>query len=145
MSKTVSTDRQRVLFVCTGNSARSQMAEALLRHLAGERFEVFSAGTEPKGLNPVTVQVLKEMGVNTDGLWSKSTREYLGKVRMHYAIIVCDHAQRSCPTIQPFALSTLYWPFDDPAAAKGSDSERFKAFRRVRDEIRERISEWLSE
>lgn len=136
-------NRERVLFVCTGNSARSQMAEALLRHRAGDRFESFSAGTEPKGLNPLTVKALEEIGVSTDGLWSKSTREYLGKVQMNYAIIVCDSAQQSCPSIQPFAHNTLFWPFDDPAAAIGTEPEKLALFRRVRDEIDASIRSWL--
>lgn len=139
-----SADRPRVLFVCTGNSARSIMGEALLRHHAGERFEVFSAGMEPKGLNPLTLRVLEETGVSTAGLASKNTTEYLGKVHFRYAIIVCDNAQKSCPRIYPFAGEMLYWPFDDPAAATGSEAQRLAEFRRVRDEIDARIREWLA-
>jgi arsenate reductase len=138
--------RSRVLFICTGNSARSIMGEALLRHHAGGaggRFEVHSAGMAPKGVNPLTLRVLDEIGVDTRGLSSKSTMEFLGKTRVHTAIIVCDSAQKSCPRIQPFAGETLYWPFDDPAAATGSESDKLAEFRRVRDEIDARIREWL--
>jgi len=140
------TQRPRVLFICTGNSARSIMAEALLRHRAGGaagRFEVHSAGMEPKGVNPLTLRVLEEKGVSTAGLASKSTTEFLGRTRVNTAIIVCDNAQQSCPRIQPFAAETLYWPFDDPAAAVGPESDRFAEFRRVRDEIDARIQTWL--
>jgi arsenate reductase len=134
---------ERVLFICTGNSARSQMGEALLRHHAGARFEVYSAGTEPKGVNPLTLRVLEEAGVPTRGLRSKSVREFLGKVRMRYAIIVCESAQKSCPRIEPFAVQTLCWPFPDPAAATGTEDERLAVFRSVRDEIDARIRAWL--
>lgn len=136
--------KQRVLFVCTGNSARSIMAEALLRHHAGDRFEAFSAGMEPKGVNPLTLRALEEHGVDTRGLASKSTMEFLGRTRVHHAIIVCDNAQKSCPRIQPFANQTHYWPFPDPAAAGGTEAERLEVFREVRDQIEARIKQWLA-
>ncbi len=135
----------RVLFVCTGNSARSIMAEALLRHRAGDRFESHSAGMEPKGVNPLSMKALQEIGVDTSGLSSKNTMEFLGRVRVRYAIIVCDNAQQSCPRIQPFALTTLFWPFPDPAAAEGTEEERLAAFRDVRDQIDAAIVSWLAE
>lgn len=135
----------RVLFVCTGNSARSIMAEAILRHHAGDRFEVHSAGMEPKGVNPLTIRVLREAGFDTAGLASKNTMEFLGRTRVHHAIIVCDHAQQSCPRIQPFASRTHYWPFPDPAAATGSEEDRLRVFREVRDQIDARIRAWLNE
>ncbi len=135
-------DRTRVLFVCTGNSARSIMGEALLRHHAGDRFEAFSAGMEPKGVNPLTLRVLEEMGVSTAGLTSKSTTDFLGRMRVHHAIIVCDSARKSCPRIQPFAGRTHHWPFDDPAAATGGEAERIAEFRRVRDGLDARIRAW---
>jgi arsenate reductase len=121
------------------------MGEAILRARAGDRFEVHSAGMEPKGVNPLTLRVLEEKGVSIAGLSSKSTMEFLGRVRVRYAIVVCDSAQKSCPRIQPFAAEMLYWPFDDPAAATGSESDRLTAFRRVRDEIDARIIAWLNE
>ncbi len=135
---------QRVLFVCTGNSARSIMGEALLRHLASDRFEAFSAGMEPKGVNPLTLQVLHERGIDTTGLTSKDTMEFLGQARVHYAIVVCDKAQQSCPRIQPFALHTLYWPFPDPAAATGTEEERLEVFRAVLLQIEATLEEWLA-
>lgn len=135
----------RVLFVCTGNSARSIMAEALLRHHAGDRFDVHSAGMEPKGVSPLTLRVLEEAGVDTAGLKSKNTMEFLGRVRVHHAVIVCDKAQQSCPRIQPFAGKTHYWPFPDPAAATGTEEQRLEVFREVRDQIDARIRAWLAD
>lgn len=135
----------RVLFVCTGNSARSIMAEALLRHHAGDRYEVHSAGTEPKGVNPLALRVLEEIGVGTAGLASKSTMDFLGRVRVHDAIIVCDKAQQACPRIQPFAVRTHYWPFPDPAAATGSEADRLAVFREIRDQIDAQVRRWLAE
>ncbi len=134
-----------VLFLCTGNSARSILAEAILRHRAGDRFEVASAGLEPKGVNPLTIQALSEAGIECSGLRSKNSSEYLGKRSVRHAVILCESAQHSCPRIYPFATQTLYWPFDDPAAATGGPGERLAAFRRVRDEIAERIDAWLAE
>ena len=133
-----------VLFLCTGNSARSQMAEALLRKHAGDRFDVHSAGTEPKGVNPLTVKVLDEVGVPTEGLRSKNLTEYL-KLPVGYLIIVCGDADQSCPRIWPGVTNRLFWPFDDPAAAQGSEEVRLEAFRRTRDQIEARIKEWLAE
>jgi arsenate reductase len=95
-------------------------------------------------VNPLTLRVLEEKGLDTSGLTSKSTMELLGRTRVHYAIIVCDKAQQSCPRIQPFAGQTLYWPFPDPAAATGSEAERLAIFREVRDEIEAKIAEWLA-
>lgn len=134
-----------VLFLCTGNSARSILAEAILRARAGDRFEVASAGLEPKGVNPLTIEVLQETGIDTGGLTSKDSTPFLGRVTVHFAIILCESAQRSCPRIYPFARNTMYWPFDDPAAQPGSREERLREFRRVRDEISARIDAWLSE
>jgi len=130
-----------VLFLCTGNSARSQMAEAILRDRAGDRFEAASAGLEPKGVHPLTLQALAEAGIDSRGLRSKNSSEFLGKVHVRYAIIVCERANQSCPRVYPFAVQTLYWPFDDPAATEGP--EALSTFRRVRDEIAARIDDWL--
>jgi len=134
-----------VLFLCTGNSARSQMAEALLRRHAGEVFDVYSAGTEPKGVNPLTVQVLDEIGLPTDGLRSKGVTEFLGKVPVRYVVIVCSDADKKCPTIWPGLHKRLFWPFDDPAAATGSADDRLVVFREIRDQIDERLKDWLDE
>jgi len=133
-----------ILFLCTGNSARSQMAEAVLRHLAGDRFDVHSAGTEPKPVHPMTHRVMAELGIDSSGQRSKDLREYLGRVSINTAVVVCERAQQQCPRIYPFALETLYWPFDDPAAVPPTDPERQLAeFRRVRDAIAARLREWL--
>ncbi len=136
--------KQNVLFLCTGNSARSQMAEAILRKHAGDIFDVYSAGTEPKGVNPLTVSVLNEIGLPTDGLRSKGVKEFLGKMAVRYLIIVCSGADAACPAIWPGMNERLFWPFDDPAAATGSENERLQKFRDVRDEIEGAILEWLA-
>lgn len=130
-----------VLFLCTGNSCRSQMAEGWLRHLAGSRFEVLSAGTNPVGVNPRTVEVMQEVGIDITHHRSKHVAEFQGR-RLHFVITVCDHAQASCPT-EPRGGVTLHWSFDDPAHAQGSIPERVQVFRRVRDEIGQQIQEWL--
>lgn len=132
-----------VLFLCTGNSARSQMAEALLRHHAGDRFEVHSAGIDPQGINPLTIRVMEEIGIPLSGHRSKSIDEFLGKISIRHAIIVCESAERSCPRLYPFAVNRLSWHFPDPAAATGSVEERLASFRSIRDQIDRRIQDWL--
>lgn len=132
-----------VLFLCTGNSARSQVAEALLRHHAGDQFDVFSAGLKPRPIHPLTLQVLAEAGLETVGLRSKDVQEFLGKMVVHHAIVVCAKAQQSCPHIYPFALECLFWPFEDPAAFDGSPEEKLAKFREVRDLIDDQIHVWL--
>lgn len=135
-----------VLFLCTGNTARSQMAEALLRKRAGGRFEACSAGLAPKrAVHPYTLRVLSEIGIDPTGLKPKGLDKYLGKAQVRHAVVVCETAQESCPRIYPFALETLYWPFEDPAAFEGTDAERLRKFREVRDEIDLRIQTWLEE
>ena len=134
--------KTRVLFLCTGNSARSQMAEAFLRLYGGSRFEAHSAGLEPKGINPCTRQVLAEVGVDMSGQTSKDLTVYLGKTHFGYLITVCGNAEERCP-IFPGVATRLYWPFDDPAAVDGPDDEKLAAFRRVRDAIEIRILAWL--
>jgi len=135
--------KAKVLFLCTGNSCRSQMAEGFLRHLAGDRFEVFSAGTHPKELNPDAVESMREVGVDISGQRSKNVAEFLGQ-RMSYVITVCDKAKESCP-IFPGAFRTLHWNINDPAAAEGSEEEQMEVFRHVRDEIDQRIREFISQ
>lgn len=130
-----------VLFLCTGNSCRSQMAEGWLRHLAGSRFEVLSAGTNPVGMNPQAVEVMGEVGIDLSRHRSKHVAEFHGR-QLHYVITVCDHAHASCPT-DPRGDVRLQWSFDDPAAARGSELERSQVFRRVRDEIAEQVRNWL--
>lgn len=119
------------------------MAEALLRHHAGERFEALSAGLEPRPIHPLTIRVLAERGIDTSALRSKPASELLRQVSATYAIVVCDQAQQRCPALAPFAMNMLYWPFADPAAATGSQEEQLECFRRVRDEIERRILTWL--
>ena len=139
------TDRKpRVLFLCTGNSARSQMAEAFMRHYGGDRFEAHSAGMEPKGINPYTVRVMAEKEFDLDGQRSKGIEEYMTKVHIGYLITVCSNAEENCP-IMPFVGARIYWPFEDPAAFEGTDEEKTKKFREVRDQIEARVKEWLAE
>jgi arsenate reductase len=137
--------KAKVLFLCTGNSARSQMAEAFLRKYGGERFEVYSAGLEPKGINPNTERVMEEVGINLSGQYSKHVKEYMGKIHFGYLITMCDEAEASCPTTFPGIFQRLHWPFEDPAAFIGSDEEKVAKFREVRDKIDQRIKAWLAE
>jgi arsenate reductase len=135
-----------ILVLCTGNSARSQMAEAILRRQVGDHFEVLSAGTEPAPrVNPLAVEVMAEKGYDLSGQHPKHLREYLGKAQVHTVIIVCDGAAKSCPAIWPGARERLMWPFPDPAAVDGEESERREAFRVVRDAIAERVEDWARE
>jgi arsenate reductase len=129
--------KKRVLFLCTGNSCRSQMAEGWLRHLAGNRFNVASAGTHPAGLNLGAVEAMREIGVDISRQESKRVERFFGQ-QFDYVITVCDRAKEACPTF-PGARSLLHWSFDDPAAAQGTEEERRAVFRRVRDEIAQRI------
>jgi arsenate reductase len=135
----------RVLFLCTGNSARSQMAEAWLRHYAGDQFEAYSAGLEPKGLNPFTVRVMEEIGIPLTGQYSKDVREYMGKLHFGYLITVCANAEEKCPTTFPGVGQRMHWAFDDPAAVEGTDEVKLAKFREVRDQIDRRIRDWLKE
>ncbi len=136
--------KMRVLFLCTGNSARSQMAEGLLRHYADDRFEVYSAGLEPKGMNPLTVRVMEEAGIPLTGQRSKDVGEYVGRVHFSHVITVCSRADDKCPVF-PDISQRLRWPFDDPAAVEGTDEDKLARFREVRDQIDRRIREWLTE
>jgi arsenate reductase len=133
--------RPRVLFICSGNTARSQMAQAYLEHHGGDQFEVTSAGLEPGTLNPLTVQVLQEAGLPTAHLNPKGTTPLL-KEHFTHVITVCDRAEQNCP-IFPFTLKRESWPFEDPAAVQGSEEERLAVFRRVRDEIDTRVRTWV--
>ncbi|HAD06167.1 MAG TPA: low molecular weight phosphatase family protein [Anaerolineaceae bacterium] len=136
--------KARVLFLCTGNSARSQMAEALLRKYAGDHFEVYSAGLEPKGLNPYTIKVLEEIGVDTSQHYSKTLDTFMGKVHFGYLITVCSNAEENCPVFPGMGVR-LHWPFEDPAAYVGSEEETLQKFREVRDQIDARVRQWLKE
>jgi arsenate reductase len=133
--------RQRVLFLCTHNSARSQMAEGLLRHLAGDRLEAVSAGTQATSVKPEAIQAMAELGVDISGQSSKTLERYLGEPFDH-VVTVCDDANEACPVF-PGAKSRLHWSFRDPSRAEGSEEERLEVFRTVRDEIQARIREEL--
>ena len=137
-------EKSKVLFLCTGNSARSQMAEAFLRAYAGERFEVHSAGVEPKGyILPEVLLVMKERGLDLEGQPSKSVKVYLGKQHFASVITVCAEAEKNCPTTFLGMGQHEHWPFDDPAKFQGSDAERLEFVRGLRDQIDQRIRQWL--
>jgi arsenate reductase len=136
--------KPKVLFLCTGNSARSQMAEAFLRHYGGDTFEAYSAGLEPKGINPYTVRVMTERGIDISGQRSKDVMEYLGQMSFAHLITVCSNAETRCPTTAMGIAQRQHWPLDDPAAATGSDEEILAKFRQVRDQIDAKIQAWLA-
>ena len=140
MAKGIPEDRSagiRVLFVCTHNSARSQIAEGLLRYLGDDRYEAYSAGTEATGVRPEAIRVMRELGVDISGQRSKTIGRYLG-VAFDVVVTVCDHAAESCPAF-PSAGRRLHWSLQDPSAVAAPEGERLAAFRRARDEIRDRI------
>lgn len=130
-------EQKRVLILCTGNSARSQMAEGLLRHDAGNRFEVASAGVETSRVRPEAIEVMREIDIDISNHRSKSVDEFEGQ-DFDYVITVCDNANERCP-IFPGATERIHWSFDDPAAAEGDSDTRLNLFRRIRDEIRHRL------
>ncbi len=137
-------EKQRVLILCTGNSARSQMAEGLLRHIAGDRFEVVSAGTVASFVRPQAIAVMNEIGIDISNHRSKSLDEFLA-TPFDYVVTVCDNANESCP-IFPGPAKRIHWSFDDPAAVSGSDEAILSEFRRVRDEIQTKLKDvtnWL--
>jgi arsenate reductase (thioredoxin) len=140
----MSMEKERVLFLCTGNSARSQMAEAMLRKMAGDRYEVHSAGLEPSAIHPMTIQVLQEIGIDASGQYAKPLTVYLGKVHFSYLITVCSKAEERCP-IFPGISQRLHWPFEDPAAFEGSEQAKLDFFRQIRDQIEIKIRQWLFE
>lgn len=133
--------KQRILFLCTGNSCRSQMAEGLLRSLAGARFVVHSAGTRPQGVNPRAVSAMRELGIDIAAQSSDHVDSYLG-TGVDTVITVCDQAAANCPTF-PERVRRIHWSFDDPAKAIGDEAERMAVFRRVRDEIHDALRKWL--
>ena len=133
--------KPRVLFLCTGNSCRSQIAEGWLRELAGERFEALSAGTDPQGLNPGAVETMAAVGVDITGQTSDAIGEFLSDPP-ELVVTVCGHAAENCPTF-PGATNIQHWPFHDPAHAQGTPEEIRAEFAGVRDVIRARIAEWL--
>ncbi len=134
-------EKTRVLFLCTHNSARSQMAEGFLRAMAGDRFEAQSAGTEKTSVNPLAIRVMAERGIDLRGHASKV---YDGLMQEHwdYLVTVCDDANERCPFV-PGSVKRLHWSFEDPSRARGPEEERLHVFRRVRDQIEQRLAEWL--
>ena len=133
---------KRVLFLCTGNSARSQMAEGLLRHIAGDRFEVASAGVSPTKVRPEAIEVMREVDIDISRHHSKSVDEFVGR-EFDYVITVCDNANEQCPVF-PGKTNRIHWSFDDPAAVEGDERARLSVFRRVRDEILQRLRVFLA-
>jgi len=133
--------KTRVLFLCTGNSARSQMAEGYLRRAAGDRYEAMSAGIEPKGLNPLAVEAMREIGIDISQQKSKEVEELLG-TNPAYVVTVCDNAKEKCPLF-PGSFKSVHWDLQDPAGAEGGQEEKLAVFRRVRDEIVTRIDHEL--
>ena len=134
-------NHKRILVLCTGNSARSQMGEGLFRHEGGAGYEVFSAGTKPSSVRPEAVAVMREAGIDISGHRSKSVDEFAGQ-SFDYVVTVCDNARDNCPVF-PGGTQRLHWSFEDPAAVAGSEMERLSAFRRIRDQIHERVKEFF--
>lgn len=132
----------KVLFLCTANSCRSQMAEGFLRHLGGERFEAASAGAQATQVNPDAIRVMKEAGIDISSQRSKDVSEFMGQ-RFTYVVRVCDRAKETCP-IFPGAFRYFDWGLDDPATADGTEQDRLVVFRRVRDEIENRVREFIA-
>ena len=150
-TSTISQEKKKVLFLCTHNSARSQMAEGLLRSVYGDRYEAYSAGVEGTTVNPLAVMVMKEIGIDISGQYSKTPQEYQDII-FDLAVTVCDNAKAACPIIitnlgRPTKLTkareVIHKSFDDPATTVGSEEEQLKVFRRVRDEIKDWISQTL--
>jgi arsenate reductase len=129
--------KQRVIFICTHNSSRSQMAEGLLRHLAGDRYEVFSAGTESTRVNPLAVRAMAEKGIDISRHTSDHIDKYMG-MEFDYVITVCDNANETCPYF-PTNKTKWHWSLEDPAAATGTEEERLSKFRAIRDQIEKRL------
>lgn len=135
--------KTKVLFLCTGNSCRSQMAEGFLRTYGGEVYDAHSAGTKPSSVNPLAVEVMREVGIDISGQRSKNVTEYLGQ-HFPFVVTVCDNAAEHCP-IFPGPSIRQHWPFEDPAKCTGTTQERLMVFRKVRDEIGARVRGWVKE
>jgi arsenate reductase (thioredoxin) len=133
----------KVLFLCTANSARSQMAEAFLRSYAGDRYEAYSAGIEPKGIHPLTKTVMDEIGIDINAQTSKALKEYMGKTHFGYLITVCSEADAKCPTTFPGMGQRLRWDLEDPAKFTGTEEQKLAKFREIRDQIKKRVYEWV--
>jgi len=139
-------DKKKVLFICVHNSARSQMAEAFLKQMAGDRFEVESAGLKPGKLNPVVVEVMKEVGVDISQNKTKSVFDFFKQGKQYdYVVTVCDESQSGACPVFPGKGERLHWSFDDPSSFQGAMEERLEKTREVRDKIKRRIMKWLNE
>lgn len=139
-------EKKKVIFLCVHNTARSQIGEALLRHHAGDRYEVVSAGMNTASeVHPLALQVLEEKGIDTQNLRSKSIQEFMGRHDFEHAIIVCRTMEEDCPSFNADARYIYRWIVDDPAAVTGSDEEKLAAFRETRDKIEKRMQIWLEE
>jgi len=135
-----------VLILCTGNSARSQMAEGLLREKAGHLFDVQSAGTEPAAVvNPLAIEAMREVGIDISGARPKDLGIFLGKSPVRHLIIVCHDADGRCPTVWPGVISRVHWPVEDPAAFRGESQAALRKFIEIRDELSGRLDGWLAE
>ena len=134
-------NKQRVLFLCTHNSARSQMAEGLLRSLAGDRFDVMSAGTQATRVHPLAIRAMADVGIDLSGHRSKMVDDVVDQP-WDYVITVCNAANEACPVF-PKKSSRLHWSFEDPSQATGTDAQRLEVFRRIRDQIKHRITDWI--
>lgn len=134
---------KKVLFLCTGNSCRSQMAEGFLRHVEGGKFEVVSAGIKPTAVNPLAIQVMGEIGIDISSQRSKSVTEFIGQ-KFDYVITVCDKAKQTCPVF-PGRYEKIYWDIEDPAEAQGNAQERLLIFRKIRDKIQKNISQFTAQ
>lgn len=134
--------KHKVLFLCTGNSARSQMAEGLLRHLVGDQMDVFSAGTKPSTVNPLAIRVMQARGLDISHHRSKHLDEFRSQP-FDYVITVCDHAAESCPVF-PGPAQRIHWGFPDPAAVEGDEATRLQAFRQIRDALEAQLRDWLA-
>lgn len=137
------TTKGRLLVLCTGNSARSQMGEGLFRNAAGPGWEIFSAGTKPTQVRPEAITVMREIGIDISGHRSKSADQFAGQP-FDYIVTVCDNARESCPVF-PAAAQRIHWSFEDPAAVQGSEEDRLQAFRRIRDQIRDKVDNFFHE
>ena len=139
-------DKKKVLFICVHNSARSQMAEAFLKQMAGDKFEVESAGLEPGKLNPIVVEVMKEVGVDISQNKTKSVFDFFKQGKQYdYVVTVCDESQTGvCPIFPGTAVTAkIHWGFDDPSSFQGSQEEKLEKTRRVRDQIKQKITQWI--
>jgi arsenate reductase (thioredoxin) len=136
---------RKILFVCNGNSARSQMAEGFLRKLGGDRYEAYSGGMVAKGIHPMTIQVMDEVGIDISGQHSKTAMEYYKKTTFDVAVIVCRKAEDDCPSIAGMTRNVQRWIFEDPLRAEGTEEQKLAKFREVRDQVEARLKLWLAE